>query len=161
DSLVGTSGHTSFDFIAAARGQSKDNWNPALMAASANDYIRAGFGITNSNSPPPASPPPASPPPPTADTSPPSVPTGVAATAVSGTQINLSWLASTDNVGVSGYKVFRNGTQVGTATITSYQDAGLSGGSTYGYTVAAYDAAGNASAPSSSVSVTTPAPTPV
>ena len=160
DSLVGSSGHTSFDFIAAARRQSKDNWDPRLMAAAVNDYIRAGFGITTSNSPP-APTTPNSPPPPTADTSSPSVPTGVAATAVSGTQVNLSWSASTDNVGVTGYKVFRNGTQVGTATNTSYQDTGLSGGSTYGYTVAAYDAAGNTSAPSSSVSVTTPAPTPV
>ena len=53
DFIVGSSGHTSFDFIAAARGQSKDNWNPALMAAAVNDYIRAGFGITTSNSPPP------------------------------------------------------------------------------------------------------------
>ena len=158
NSIVGSSGHTSSDFIAAARGQSKDNWNPALTAAAANDYIRAGFGITSSNSPPP---PTASPPPPTADTSSPSVPTGVAATAVSDTQVNLSWSASTDNVGVTGYKVFRNGTQVGTATNTSYQDTGLSSGATYNYTVAAYDAAGNTSAQSSSVSVTTPAPTPV
>ena len=158
DSIVGSSGHTSSDFIAAARRQSKDNWNPALTAAAVNDYIRAGFGITTSNSPPP---PTASPPPPTADTTAPSVPTGVAATAVSDTQVNLSWSASTDNVGVTGYKVFRNGTQVGTATNTSYQDTGLSGGTTYSYTVAAYDAAGNTSAQSSSVSVTTPAPTTV
>jgi chitodextrinase len=158
DSLVGSFGHTSFDFIAAARRQSKANWNPALMAAAVNDYIRAGFGITTSNSPPP---PTASPPPPTADTSPPSVPAGVVTTAVSGTQVNLSWSASTDNVGVIGYKVFRNGSQVGTATNTSYQDTGLSGGATYGYAVAAYDAAGNVSAQSASVSVTTPAPTTV
>ena len=160
DSIVGSSGHKSSDFIAAARGQSKDNWNPALTAAAVNDYIRAGFGITTSNSPPP---PPASATltPPTADTTPPSVPTGLAATAVSDTQVNLSWAASTDNVGVTGYKVFRNGAQVGTATNTSYQDTGLSGGTTYSYTVAAYDAAGNTSAQSSSVSVTTPAPTTV
>ena len=155
DSIVGSSGHTSFDFIAAARKQSKDNWNPALTAAAVNDYIRAGFGITTSNSPPP---PTTSPPPPTADTTSPSVPTGVTATAVSGTQVNLSWTASTDNLGVAGYKVFRNGTQVGTATTTSYQDTGLSGGTAYSYTVAAYDAAGNTSAQSASASVTTPAP---
>src|ERR1700733_11231156 len=49
------------------------------------------------------------------DTTPPSVPTGLSATAVSSTQINLSWTASTDNVGVTGYDVFRNGTQVGTS----------------------------------------------
>jgi chitodextrinase len=158
DSIVGSPGHTSFDFIAAARRQSKDTWNPALMAAAVNDYIRAGFGLTTSTSPPP---PTTSPPPPTADTSAPSVPAGLAATAVSDTQVNLSWWASTDNVGVTGYKIFRNGTQVGTATNTSYQDTGLSGGATYSYAVAANDAAGNASTQSSSVSVTTPAPTPV
>jgi chitodextrinase len=158
DSIVGSSGHTSSDFIAAARRQSKDNWNPALTAAAVNDYIRAGFGITASTSPPP---PPASPPPPTADTTPPSVPTGLAATAVSDTQVNLSWAGSTDNVGVTGYKVFRNGAQVGTTPNTSYQDTGLSGGTADSYTVAAYDAAGNTSAQSSSVTVTMPAPTPV
>src|SRR5262249_34544607 len=152
-------GHTSFDFIAAARGQSKDNWNPQLMAAAVNDYIRAGFGVSASSTPPPPPQITSNPPPPTADTSPPSVPTGVAATAVSGTQINLSWSASSDNVGVIGYKVFRNGSQVGTATNTSYQDTGLTSGATYSYAIAAYDAAGNTSAQSSSVSTTTAAPT--
>src|SRR6202034_1286741 len=91
------------------------------------------------------------------DTTPPSVPTGLSATAVSSTQINLSWTASTDNVGVTGYDVFRNGTQVGTTTTTttSYQDTGLTAGTTYSYTVAAYDAAGNVSAQSTAASATT------
>ncbi len=89
------------------------------------------------------------------DTTPPSVPTGLSATAVSSTQINLSWTASTDNVGVTGYDVFRNGTQVGTTTTTSYQDTGLTADTTYSYTVAAYDAAGNVSAQSTAASATT------
>jgi chitodextrinase len=89
------------------------------------------------------------------DTTPPSVPTGLSATAVSSTQINLSWTASTDNVGVTGYDVFRNGTQVGTTTTTSYQDTGLTADTTYSYTVAAYDAAGNVSAQSTPASATT------
>src|SRR5262249_43241762 len=72
-----------------------------------------------------------------ADTIPPSVPTGLAAAAV--THVNLSWAPSRDNVGVPGYRVFRNGTQVGTVTSTSYQDAGLAVGNTYSYTVSAYD----------------------
>ena len=92
------------------------------------------------------------------DTTPPSVPAGLSATAVSSTQINLSWTASTDNVGVTGYDVFRNGTQVGTTTTTSYQDTGLTAGTTYSYTVAAYDAAGNVSAQSTAASATTQAP---
>src|SRR5262249_12999427 len=44
DTLVGSPGHTSQDFIKAARQQSKDNWNPALTANAVNNYIRAGFG---------------------------------------------------------------------------------------------------------------------
>jgi hypothetical protein len=152
DSIVGSSGHTSFDFIAAARRQSKDNWNPALMATPVNDYIRAGFGITTNPTTPP-------PPTPTTDTTAPSVPTGLAATAVSDTQVNLAWTASTDNIGVTGYKIFRNGVQVGTTSSTSYQNTGLAGGTAYSFAVAAYDAAGNASAQSSSVSVTTSATT--
>ncbi|MGO9932943.1 MAG: fibronectin type III domain-containing protein [Steroidobacteraceae bacterium] len=91
----------------------------------------------------------------TPDTTPPSVPTGLSATAVSSTQINLSWTASTDNVGVTGYDVFRNGTQVGTTTTTSYQDTGLTASTTYSYTVAAYDAAGNVSAQSTAATATT------
>jgi len=50
-----------------------------------------------------------------ADTVPPTVPTNLTATAISSTQINLAWTASTDNVGVTGYQIFRNGVQVGTS----------------------------------------------
>jgi len=92
------------------------------------------------------------------DTTPPSVPTGLtAAAAASGSQVNLSWTASTDNVAVAGYKVFRNGTQVAEVTSgTSYADTGLSEGTSYRYTVAAYDAAGNTSAQSHAVTAVTP-----
>ena len=90
-----------------------------------------------------------------ADTTSPSVPTNPVATAASSSQINLSWTASTDNVGVTGYKIYRNGSQVGTATATSYSDTGLTGSTTYSYTVSAYDAANNNSAPSSAASATT------
>jgi len=92
------------------------------------------------------------------DTTAPSVPTGLTAAAVSSSQINLSWTASTDNVGVSGYRVFRGGTQIATTSTTSFANTGLSASTTYSYTVAAYDAAGNLSAQSSSASATTPAP---
>ncbi|MBI2100713.1 MAG: right-handed parallel beta-helix repeat-containing protein [Candidatus Vogelbacteria bacterium] len=93
----------------------------------------------------------------TADTTPPTVPTGLTATAISSTQINLSWTASTDNVGVTGYRVFRNGAPLTTVAGTSYQNTGLSPATTYTYTVEAYDAAGNNSAQSAPVSATTPA----
>jgi len=86
----------------------------------------------------------------TADTTPPSVPGGLSAAIVSSTQVNLSWTASTDNVGVAGYKVFRNGTQIGTTAGTSFQDTqfpGVTSSTPIGYSVVAYDAAGNTSAP--------------
>jgi len=83
------------------------------------------------------------------DTQAPSIPTNVTATAQSETSIQVTWTASTDNVGVTGYKVFRNGAQVGTSATTSYPDSGLSPWTVYSYTVSAYDAAGNNSAQSS------------
>jgi hypothetical protein len=95
------------------------------------------------------------PPPPAADTSPPSTPTNVIGSALSSSQINVLWSASTDNVGVAGYTIFRNGAQVGNVTSTSYTDSGLNPSTTYSYTVRAYDAAGNTSPQSSSVTVTT------
>jgi len=94
----------------------------------------------------------------TIDTTAPSVPTGVTATAVSTSQINLGWTASTDNVGVTGYKIFRDGTQIATTAGTTYQNTGLTASTTYSYTVAAYDAAGNTSAPSAAAVATTQTP---
>ncbi len=91
----------------------------------------------------------------TLDTTAPSTPTNLTATAISSTQINLAWTASTDNVGVTGYKVFRGGTQVGTAATNSYSNTGLTASTAYTYTVSAYDAAGNNSAQSASASATT------
>ncbi len=96
----------------------------------------------------------------TSDTTPPSVPTNLTATAVSASQINLSWTASTDNVGVAGYRIYRNGVQLATAAPgTSYQDTGLTAGTTYTYAIAAFDAAANTSAQSGSASTTTFPPT--
>jgi len=92
------------------------------------------------------------------DTTGPSTPTSLTATPVSSSQINLAWLASTDNVGVAGYKIFRSGTQVGTSVTTSFQDIGLSSSTTYSYTVTAYDSSGNDSAQSGSASAPTLTP---
>ena len=89
------------------------------------------------------------------DTTPPSVPTGLTATAVSSSQINLAWNASTDNVGVTGYRVYRGGTQIASVSSTTYSDTGLTPSTTYSYTVAAFDAAGNVSAQSSPATATT------
>ena len=91
------------------------------------------------------------------DTTPPSVPTNLSASAVSSSAINISWTASTDNVAVTGYRIYRNGTQITTTTSTSYSDTGLTANTSYSYTVSAYDGAGNVSAQSSSASATTQA----
>lgn len=90
---------------------------------------------------------------------PPSIPTGLATTTVTATTATISWTASTDNVGVTGYKIFRDSIQVGTSVGTSFNDSPLVPQTTYSYTVSAYDAAGNNSMQSSAISVTTrPAP---
>jgi hypothetical protein len=91
------------------------------------------------------------------DTTAPSTPVNLSATAVSSSQVNLTWTASTDNVGVAGYRIFRGGTQVGTSSTNAYADGGLSASTTYTYTVAAYDAAQNMSPQSSQASATTSA----
>jgi chitodextrinase len=92
------------------------------------------------------------------DVSPPSVPTGLTAKALSSSQVSLNWSASTDNVGVAGYKIYRNTVLINTTSVTSFTDSGLLPLTTYSYTVAAYDAAGNLSAQSSLANVTTPPP---
>lgn len=82
------------------------------------------------------------------DTTPPSVPSGLTAAATSTSQIDLSWTASTDNVGVAGYNVYRNSVYFTSVAGTSYNNTGLTMGTTYSYRVSAYDAAGNESAQS-------------
>jgi PKD repeat protein len=94
------------------------------------------------------------------DVTPPSVPANLLAAAVSHDQVDLSWDASSDDVGVAGYDVFRDGVVVATVTGTSHSDAGLSAETTYMYEVEAFDAAGNRSGKSAPASVTTPAAPP-
>ena len=93
-----------------------------------------------------------------ADTTPPTVPANLSASTVTATGATIAWTASTDDVGVTGYQVFRNGTPVpGTVTGTSFTDTGLAPATTYNYTVSAFDAAGNNSVQSSPLPVTTAA----
>jgi beta-lactamase superfamily II metal-dependent hydrolase len=93
------------------------------------------------------------------DTTPPSAPGNLTATQAK-RKIALSWAASTDNVGVTGYQIWRasspTGTfvQIATVTATAYTNTGLSSGSTWYYQVKAYDAAGNISAASNTASAT-------
>jgi chitodextrinase len=81
------------------------------------------------------------------DTIAPSQPGSLSARATGATTATLSWSASTDNRGVTGYRVSRGGTLLGTITTTSYADSGLAGGTSYGYSVVAFDGAGNSSSP--------------
>jgi hypothetical protein len=74
----------------------------------------------------------------------------------SSTQVNLAWTASTDNVGVAGYQIFRSGIQIGTTGNVFYTDWTATPGASYTYMVKAYDAANNVSGPSNTVNVTVP-----
>jgi cellulose 1,4-beta-cellobiosidase len=89
------------------------------------------------------------------DTVAPSAPTGLKATATTATSVSLAWTASSDNVGVTAYDVYRGATKAGTAAGTSYTDTGLTASTAYSYTVKARDAAGNTSAASVASAVVT------
>jgi hypothetical protein len=92
----------------------------------------------------------------TADAQAPTAPTDLSATAASVSRVDLAWTASTDNVAVTGYDVFRDGVQVGsTAGATSYVDSTVAPGTGYTYTVRARDGAGNLSGLSAPVTVRT------
>ncbi|MEQ8626922.1 M4 family metallopeptidase [Ekhidna sp.] len=89
------------------------------------------------------------------DTEAPTAPTNLAASNVTETTLTLNWSASTDNVGVSGYDVYQGSTNIGTVTATTANVTGLTAGTSYTFTVTAKDAAGNESAASNAVNVTT------
>ncbi len=91
----------------------------------------------------------------TTDTAAPSIPTGLAASNITQTSFTLSWAASTDNVGVTGYDVYQGGALVTSVTGTSVNITGLTASTTYAYTVRAKDATGNVSVASTALSVTT------
>ena len=95
---------------------------------------------------------------PGSDTTPPSAPTGLSATATYKTNVDLSWNGSTDDVGVTGYRIYRDGSELANVALeaTSYSDGSVRAGSAYTYTVRARDAQGNFSADSNSATVTTP-----
>jgi hypothetical protein len=91
------------------------------------------------------------------DTTAPSAPANLSSPSHTSSSVALSWTASTDNVGVTGYQIFRNGAQVGTSTGTSFTSSGLAASTAYSFFVKAVDAAGNVSAQSNTISVTTSA----
>ena len=94
------------------------------------------------------------------DTQAPSVPSGLSATAVSPCANNLSWNASTDTVGVTAYRIFRNGDFLKAVSATSASDTGLTAATEYCYSVSAVDAANNESAQTAQACATTSDPVP-
>lgn len=98
-----------------------------------------------------------------ADTTAPTVPTGLSGLGISRQRIDLTWAASTDTAGTNqrssglvGYKLYRDGLlRVTLGLVTSYSDTGLATGTSYSYTIASYDVAGNTSAQSSAAVVAT------
>jgi len=90
----------------------------------------------------------------------PTQPLNVSGVAVDSVTVQLTWTASTDNLGVIGYRILRDGTRATTTynDEASYEDNGLTPGTTYSYQIEALDAAGNASVASDPVTVTTPPP---
>ena len=159
-------GNTTFSQVGTAAGTTTTYNDTGLTAGTTYNYrVRATDAANNlssySNTATATTQPP--------DTQSPTAPSNLSATAVSGTQINLSWTASTDNVGVTGYLVERSQgagnttfSQVGTATgtTTTYNDTGLTAGTTYNYRVRATDAANNLSPYSNLATATTPAANP-
>ncbi|MEV0096080.1 endo-1,4-beta-xylanase [Streptomyces sp. NPDC050738] len=113
-------------------------WDENLQPKPVLDAVRTALGYTG-----------------TADTQAPTVPTGLAVTGTTSSSVSLSWAASTDDVGVSGYDIFRGGTQVGSSTAAAFTDSGLTPSTAYAYTVRAKDAAGNVSARTAEVTGTT------
>ena len=92
------------------------------------------------------------------DTTPPSTPSALVSSNLTSTSVQIDWTASTDNVGVTGYEVSKNGAVIAASVgTTSYAVTGLTPQTAYSFTVRAKDAAGNWSVPSSTLSVTTPA----
>jgi len=118
--------------------------NNYFMATNGIDIFDIGIGCTSVQS--------------GGDSQAPTVPQNIRTDVISASQINLLWDTSTDNVGVSGYTVYRDGNTVGMSTTTSYSDTGLTAATTYSYTVSAYDAADNNSAQSTAISATTVLP---
>lgn len=127
-----------------------------------NESFASPVAIVSTDAPPPPPPPP---PPP--DATPPTQPTGFNALAAGASTIDLSWVASTDNVGVTGYRVERcqgaacsSFAEIATPTVTSLNDTGLAAATSYSYRVRARDAAGNLSVFSATASATTAAAPP-
>jgi hypothetical protein len=93
----------------------------------------------------------------TADVEAPSAPLGLVSSNITATSVTLNWDAATDNVGVTGYDVYRDGTKINSSVVTgtTYNVTGLTASTSYTFYVQARDAAGNISANSNTINITT------
>jgi len=89
------------------------------------------------------------------DTTAPTSPTNLAANSVTETTLTLTWTAATDNVGVTGYDVYKDGTLLNSTSLTSYNVIGLTAATAYSFVVVAKDAAGNTSVNSNTLNIST------
>lgn len=140
--IVGTPTDTSFTDTGLTTGTSYSYTVSALDIANNESTQTAAVTVTPSN-----------------DATPPSTPTDLAAGTPTGTTVPLTWTASTDDVAVTGYRVYRGGTRIGSPTGTSYTATGLTASTGYSFTVSAIDAAGNESPQTAAVTATTTADT--
>ena len=88
------------------------------------------------------------------DTQAPTSPSSLVASNTTQTTVDLNWTASSDNIAVSGYNIFNGNNQVGNTTATNFTVTGLTAGTSYTFTIKAYDAAGNTSTASNAVNIT-------
>ena len=144
-SLIGTSITNSYADHTVAASTQYSYQVKAYDGAGNRSGFSSSFSVTTPNAP---------------DTTPPTVPTGLAASAPASGTVNLSWTASTDPgpgaTGVAGYRIYRGGSYIGSTGATSFSDGTTAGSTYYTYQVLAYDGAGNESALSSAVGITTP-----
>ncbi len=141
-----TDGETATVTATASLGWQFDGWsgalsgstNPGTVVMNADKSVTATFSEIVDNQAP-------------------SIPSGLAASNTTSNSTNLSWTASTDDVGVSGYDVSQNGNVIGTSVTASFNVTGLSPETTYSFTVRAKDVAGNVSGNSTTINVTTTA----
>jgi chitodextrinase len=138
--LETTTANTNYTVTGLSAGTTY-NMEVSAIDAAGNESGRASTNVTT----------------PTPDTQAPSVPTNLVASNVTQNSTDLSWDASTDNVGVTGYRVYVDGNLEATTANTNYTVTGLSAGTTYNMEVSAIDAAGNESG-RASTNVTTPTP---
>src|SRR5215213_6512459 len=139
-----TGTNTSFSGLACGR-----SYLVKVVAADAAGNLSPSASVSASTSPCASS---------SADTQPPTMPTGLLRRDATATSVTLSWNASSDNVGVAGYGIYRAGTKVADANVTAYEVQGLACATSYTFAVDAVDVNGLRSARATVIAMTEPCP---